>query len=86
MDGSFATLQDVTLNPPPVQQGGPPIWLGGRGKRALQRAGRYADVWLPYMVEPRHLTKGLAVVLDAAADAGRDPAGISAALFHRRSG
>ncbi|WP_431931704.1 LLM class flavin-dependent oxidoreductase [Nonomuraea jabiensis] len=45
--GHFA-FHDVTLAPKPVQAGGPPIWLPGSGERALRRAARMADGWLPY--------------------------------------
>jgi probable F420-dependent oxidoreductase len=80
-EGRYTTLDGVRLDPPPLQSNGPPIWLGGRKERALRRAGRYADVWLPYMVEPRHVADGLRVVRTEAADSGRDPGTVSAALF-----
>ncbi|MGW0200520.1 LLM class flavin-dependent oxidoreductase [Nonomuraea sp. NPDC003201] len=46
--GGHFTFHDVTLDPKPVQAGGPPIWLPGSGERALRRAARLADGWLPY--------------------------------------
>ncbi|MFF4619303.1 LLM class flavin-dependent oxidoreductase [Nonomuraea jabiensis] len=45
--GHFA-FREVTLAPKPVQAGGPPIWLPGSGERALRRAARLGDGWLPY--------------------------------------
>jgi len=51
-DGEFTAVPGLALNPPPHQRGGPPIWLGGRKPAALRRAGRHADVWMPYMVDP----------------------------------
>jgi probable F420-dependent oxidoreductase len=80
-DGSYSTLEGVRLDPPPRQPGGPPIWVGGRKPHALRRAGRYADVWMPYMVEPHQIATGLNVVREAAADKGRQASDISAALF-----
>ena len=80
-EGEFTTLQDVALDPPPVQRGGPPIWLGGRNTGAIQRAGRYADVWLPYMVDPIQLRDSLAGVRDAAMAAGRPAEAVSGAVF-----
>lgn len=79
--GEFATLDDVGLEPAPRQPGGPPIWLGGRGSGSLRRAGRHAAVWMPYMVTPERLTRGVAQARETAVDAGRDPASLSAALF-----
>jgi len=80
-EGSYATLSGVALNPPPRQPGGPPIWLGGRKNGALRRAGRYADVWLPYMVEPQQVRGGLAQVRTVAAEHERSADAVSAALF-----
>lgn len=80
-DGTYNTLSGVALNPPPVRPGGPPIWLGGRGPGALRRAGTYADVWMPYMVDPAKIGDGLASVRGAAVAAGRAQSDVSAALF-----
>jgi len=79
--GEFTTLEGVTLDPAPAQPGGPPIWLGGRKDGALRRAGRFADVWMPYMVDPARLATGLDRVHDAAAAAGREPGAVAGAVF-----
>ena len=39
-DGAYYQLQDVELTPRPVQTPHPPIWIGARGKRAVERAAR----------------------------------------------
>ncbi|WAJ47783.1 LLM class flavin-dependent oxidoreductase [Mycobacterium sp. Aquia_216] len=80
-EGSYATLSGVALDPAPHQPEGPPIWLGGRKNGALRRAGRHAQVWLPYMVEPKHVGEGLATIRAAAAEHERDADAVSAALF-----
>ena len=79
--GRFTTVPGLTLDPGPVQAGGPPIWLGGRRPAAIRRAGRFADVWMPYMYSPEQLASSLAEVRTAAEEAGRDPAGIRGAVF-----
>lgn len=38
---------DGNLAPRPVQEGGPPIWVGGSSKAALRRAAELGDGWLP---------------------------------------
>ncbi|CQD17484.1 flavin-dependent oxidoreductase [Mycobacterium lentiflavum] len=81
LQGSYATLSGVALDPPPRQPEGPPIWLGGRKNGALRRAGRFARVWLPYMVEPKHVSHGLAAIRGEATEQGRGPDAVSAALF-----
>ncbi|GGM75384.1 LLM class flavin-dependent oxidoreductase [Dactylosporangium sucinum] len=80
-EGTYTRLRDVALDPPPVQPGGPPIWLGGRKDGAIRRAGRFASTWLPYMVTPEQLRAGLDGVRAAAAGHGRDPSSVGAALF-----
>ena len=80
-EGSYATLSGLALDPPPRQPGGPPIWLGGRKSGALRRAGRYADVWMPYMVDPEQVRGGLTEVRAVAARYERNPDAVSAALF-----
>jgi probable F420-dependent oxidoreductase len=80
-DGEFTTVPGLKLNPPPAQDGGPPIWIGGRKPGALRRAGRYADVWMPYMVEPDQIRRGLVQVRETAGAEGRSDDAVSAALF-----
>jgi alkanesulfonate monooxygenase SsuD/methylene tetrahydromethanopterin reductase-like flavin-dependent oxidoreductase (luciferase family) len=38
--GQFYNLKDVSLAPRPVQQPHPPVWIGARGKKAVERAAR----------------------------------------------
>jgi probable F420-dependent oxidoreductase len=37
-----------TALPRPVQQPGPPIWVGGNSRRAIRRAVELCDGWLPF--------------------------------------
>lgn len=80
-DGRFTRIPDLALQPGPVQPGGPPIWLGGRSPAAIRRAGRFADVWMPYMYTPDQLASSLAQVRASAEAVGRDPASVTAAVF-----
>lgn len=80
-DGRFTRVPDLALAPGPVQPGGPPIWLGGRSPAAVTRAGRFGDVWMPYMYTPEQLASSLAEVWTAAEAAGRDPASVRGAVF-----
>ncbi len=80
-DGRFTTVPGLVLDPAPVQPGGPPIWLGGRRPAAIRRAGRFADVWMPYMYSPEQVASSLGEVRAAAEEAGRDPASVRGAVF-----
>jgi len=80
-EGRFTRVPGLALDPGPVQPGGPPIWLGGRRPAAIRRAGRFGDVWMPYMYTPEQVARSLAEVREAAEAAGRDPASVRGAVF-----
>ena len=43
----FYALPDAELEPPPIQEGGVPVWIGSWGSEAgLRRVARLADGWL----------------------------------------
>jgi alkanesulfonate monooxygenase SsuD/methylene tetrahydromethanopterin reductase-like flavin-dependent oxidoreductase (luciferase family) len=65
----------------PYRHGGPPVWLGGAAPAALSRTGRLYDGWLPYPPDPADYRTGLAQVRQAAAEAGRGPDAVTAAMF-----
>jgi probable F420-dependent oxidoreductase len=56
-----------------------PIWLGTYGRRALALTGRLADGWIPSLgfAPPEQVTAMRERVLDAARDAGRQPADLT---------
>ena len=45
--GRFFRLEDQTIGVPPVQPGGPPIWVGAGVPQTILRAARIGDAWLP---------------------------------------
>lgn len=51
----------------------PPVWVGGTSRGAHGLAGRVADAWNAWGLDPDELAAGLAEVRRAAEDAGRDP-------------
>ena len=79
--GDFTTIEGQRLSPLPVQRPRPPIWVGGRSRGAMRRAGRHADVWLPYLVTPQQLETSLVAVRESAAGTGRDPETVRGAVF-----
>src|SRR6266536_2360931 len=55
----------------------PPIWVGGTSRRAHGLAGRAADAWNAWGLDPDELAAGLGEVRRAAEGAGRSPAEVA---------
>ncbi len=60
--GRFNTLNDITLDPPPVQRPGPPLWVAGRKDAAMRRAALHGDGWMPYMYTPEQLAESMQTI------------------------
>jgi probable F420-dependent oxidoreductase len=69
--GKHYQFDDVLMTPPPRQEGGPPLWVGGRKDAALRRMGRLADGYLSYVVTPEMYASALTKIDEAAEEAGR---------------
>jgi len=71
--GEHYRFRDVSFLPKAFQEH-LPIWVGGEGRPARRRAGRFGDAWFPYFVEitPGELRDAYQDVRAAANDAGRD--------------
>jgi probable F420-dependent oxidoreductase len=73
-DGELYTVPPSTMAPRPVQQGGPPVLLGGTADVALRRAGRIAAGWVSSSrASLGDIQRGVQVVRRAAEESGRDP-------------
>ena len=72
-EGQYFHVAPSIVNPKPVQQPRPPIYLAAYSPSALARAGRLADGWLPTGI-PLAGVKQMAEGMRQAANAvGRDP-------------
>ncbi len=69
--GRHYRFADVSVTPKPVQQPGPPIWIGGHSDAALRRAGRLGDGWLPSAITVQEAAAGVEAVRRYAVEAGR---------------
>src|SRR6516164_4176964 len=69
-DGSFFTVSEASVGPLPAKP--LDIWLGGSAPGGLRRVGRLADGWLGSLLTPAEAGAAVAVINDAAADAGRE--------------
>ena len=80
--GEFAHASGYKFSPKPVQQPGPPIWVGGHSGPAIRRAARLGDAWLPIGLrgtaglEPDELKNKIQLLASLTEKAGRDPASI----------
>ena len=81
----YQSFEEVPMQPPARQAGGPPIWCGGRQPGALKRAGQLADGWFAYAITPQMFKDGMTVIEKAAAEVGRKHAtyGTGHLLFTR---
>jgi probable F420-dependent oxidoreductase len=72
-EGEFHTINDVGLNPMPVQQ--PiPLWFGGGADVVLRRMARLGDGWMPNTMSVEKLEPVWETLQGYVQDAGRDPA------------
>lgn len=70
--GKRYSLENVSLQPKPLQQPRPPIWLGSWTMEGVKRAGRVADAWLADPIQARSAVQAMAAVYrDTAAKRGR---------------
>jgi alkanesulfonate monooxygenase SsuD/methylene tetrahydromethanopterin reductase-like flavin-dependent oxidoreductase (luciferase family) len=44
--GEHYRLAGASTYPPPLTEGGPPVWIGGRSRAGVRRAARTADTWV----------------------------------------
>ena len=76
-EGEFYRVPRSRVDPRPVQRPRPPVLLGGTAPAALRRAGRAADGWISgSQADLDRIGEPIGTVRAAAADAGRDPAGL----------
>ena len=45
--GRFFSFDDMHVNPKPLQQPHPPLWIGGSSQASLRRAAHFGQVWQP---------------------------------------
>jgi alkanesulfonate monooxygenase SsuD/methylene tetrahydromethanopterin reductase-like flavin-dependent oxidoreductase (luciferase family) len=69
------------LGPTPYRAGGPPIWMAGSVRPALERAARHFDGWFANEADLARWTAQWAEVQQLLRDAGRDPGQFVAAIY-----
>lgn len=58
-EGKYYNFSRVKFLPKPVQKPHPPIWVGGNGKRAIERAVTLGNGWQPVGLTPEEMVEGV---------------------------
>lgn len=81
IDSRYVRIDGLVVDPKPVQQPHPPIWVGGESGPSMRRAARVGNAWYPIGSNRAHLLDtlprleaGIARLRRLAGEAGRDPA------------
>ena len=70
--GQHFQFSDVTASPMPVQKPHPPIWIGGRSRRAIRRAAVLGDYWHPSQMPPKEVAKNITYMRQHSESVGRE--------------
>ena len=70
--GRHFKLTDAMINPTPVQQPNPPVWVSGRRDAAMARAAKFGDGWMPYFYDASRYQDSVEKINRFATEAGRD--------------
>jgi alkanesulfonate monooxygenase SsuD/methylene tetrahydromethanopterin reductase-like flavin-dependent oxidoreductase (luciferase family) len=74
-------VEGGVLGPTPYREGGPPIWMAGSVRPALERAARHFDGWFANEADLARWTRQWAEVKEILVEAGRDPGRFVAAIY-----
>jgi len=81
--GRFWNLDNVAMEPKPIQKPGPPLLVGGAFPYGARRAIAYGDGWVPHARRPAYgdVLGKLPEFAALARAAGRDPAALPITVF-----
>jgi probable F420-dependent oxidoreductase len=79
--GEVFTYDRVRVTPPPAQEHGPPILLGGYVEAAMRRAGRLGDGHITDADDLDAVRRAVTLMEQGAVEAGRDPSELMLALM-----
>jgi probable F420-dependent oxidoreductase len=82
LEGRTVRLDGAFNRPRPVQPGGPPIWVGGKGgDRLLRLVARHAAGWnVVWKVDPAEHSARMSRLRELCEEAGRDPATVRSSV------
>jgi probable F420-dependent oxidoreductase len=80
-DGRYVAFADVGTRPLPARKPHIPIWVGGKGDRALRRAARLGNGYLAISSSPEMLGDEVSRLHGFAHEFGRDPSQLTVSLI-----
>jgi probable F420-dependent oxidoreductase len=72
-DGKHFQLKDATLEPKPLQNPHPPVWIGGNSLAIRKVVVEVGDGWIPVLPSPKQMTNGVMQIKEMMKNVGRDP-------------
>ena len=79
--GELVKFPAVRCDPKPIQKPGPPILLGARGPKALERVVRTYDGWVPIAGRPASFKRDVDALRKVASERGRNPETLNISAF-----
>jgi probable F420-dependent oxidoreductase len=74
-------LKNAMIGPVPHRKGGPPIWMGGNTRGAMERAARHFDGWFPISPTPEIFRQQWEEVRAMRREGGRDSDAFDGAMY-----
>ncbi|MCC6175283.1 MAG: LLM class F420-dependent oxidoreductase [Chloroflexi bacterium] len=71
--GTVYQFEPIRALPKPARPGGPPIWIGGHGRRSIRRAAELGDGWHPIRIPLDELRTATATLYELLPQYGRRP-------------
>jgi len=71
--GELVKFPPLRCDPKPIQKPGPPILLGGRGPKVIERVVRNYDGWVPIAGKPSSFKRDIDELKKVAKEHGRNP-------------
>ena len=81
VSGRHFNFSDVAINPRPLQDPHPPIWVAGRRDAAMRRAVRHGDGWFPYFYSPDRYQDSVRKINELAEEEQKDLTDFQWAFF-----
>lgn len=79
--GKYYRFDSIAMQPTPLQQPHPPIWVGGRSEGALRRTVKFGQAWAPAFVTPERFLQGRTRLDELCREGGRDPKDVQSAVY-----